>query len=123
MPKSRVVQRREHLVKICSALPEVSVAGQQHLAFSVRKKKFAYYLDDHHGDGRIALNCKAPPGVNDELVEFDPERFYMPPYVGPKGWVGLYIDLVEVDWDEVTELVGDAYRLAAPKTLVRKLEL
>ena len=122
MPKSRVVQRRKRLVKICSALPEVTVAGEQHLAFSVRKKKFAYYLDDHHGDGRIALNCKAPPGVNEDLVEFGSERFYMPPYVGPKGWVGLYIDLVEVDWDEVTELVGDAYRLAAPKTLVRKLE-
>ena len=47
----------------------------------------------------------------------------MPPYVGPKGWVGLYIDLADVDWGEVTELLGDAYRLAAPKTLVKKLEL
>lgn len=122
MGKSRIDQRRERLVKICSGFPEVVVAGQQHLSFSVRKKKFAYWLDDHHGDGRIALNCKAPPGENRALADIDPERFYVPPYVGPKGWVGLYLDLASVDWHEVEELLRESYRLAAPKTLARRLD-
>ena len=120
--KSQKRRRRERLVEICRALPEVEIQGDHHLAFVVRKKKLAYYLDDHHGDGLVALACKAPPGENHALVDFDPERFYIPAYVGPKGWVGLRLDLASVDWDEVAELVHDAYRLAAPKTLARQLD-
>ena len=111
MAKSQKRGRRERLVKICSALPEVDVQGDRDLAFVVR-----------HGDGIVALSCKAPPGENHALVDFDPERFYIPPYVGPKGWVALRLDLASVDWDEVSELVSDAYRLAAPKTLARQLD-
>ncbi|MGI8439223.1 MAG: MmcQ/YjbR family DNA-binding protein [Thermoleophilaceae bacterium] len=67
----------------------------------------------------MALVCKAPPGENAVLVESDPARFFMPSYVGPRGWIGLRLDTEAVDWDEVAELVLDGYRLVAPKWLTR----
>jgi len=110
-------KRRRRVIEICRSLPEVVVEEQQHVAFRVRGKTFAYYLDDHHGDGRVALNCKAAPSENRELVASEPNRFFIPPYLGPRGWVGLYLDLPEIDWDEVRELVRDSYLLIAPKRL------
>jgi predicted DNA-binding protein (MmcQ/YjbR family) len=108
---------RPRVEAICLALPEATRRGDQQLTFQVRGKTFAYYLDDHHGDGRTALCCKAAPGENAELVASDPVRFYLPSYVGPKGWVSLRLDLGEVDWGEVAELVLDSYRLVAPRRL------
>ena len=123
----QVLQRRKRLVSLCTRLPEVDAAplgtANQHLAFRVRKKIFAYYLYDHHGDGRIALCCKAMPGEQGFLVGKEPRRFFVPPYVGPKGWVGVRLDLAKVDWGEIAYLVGMAYRLSAPRTLVARLEL
>jgi predicted DNA-binding protein (MmcQ/YjbR family) len=110
-------ERRRKFIEICHSLPEATVEEQQHIACRVRSKTFAYYLDDHHGDGRVALNCKAAPIENQELVASDPERFFIPPYLGPRGWVGLYLDLPSVDWDEVSELVRESYVLIAPKRL------
>ena len=80
------------------------------------KRLFATYADRHH-DGRVAFWCAAPLGAQESLVEADPSRFFVPPYVGVRGWIGVYLD-VEVDWDLVTELVTDAYRMVAPKRLV-----
>ena len=118
----RGLRPRERTTELCMALPGVEMRDGQHIAFSVRGKKFAYYLDDHHGDGRLALHCRAAPGVNEELIASDPDRFHMPPYVGPRGWVGLYLDRPRVDWEEVRELVTDAYVLSAPKRLVSELD-
>jgi hypothetical protein len=122
-PASRatVAKRRARLVKLVTALPEAAATGDQHLSLEVRGKRFGYYLDDHHGDGRVALNCKAEPGVNHALAERDPVRFHIPAYVGPKGWLGLWLDLADIDWDEVDELLRDAYRLTAPKRLLSEL--
>jgi hypothetical protein len=108
--------RRKRLVALCQGLPEAIVerAGVQHLAFKVRKKIFAYYAYDHHGDGRIALLCKAPPGEQSQLVEEDPERYFVPPYVGSRGWVGLRLDSPRVDWRAVKNLLSVAYVLTAP---------
>ncbi len=109
---------RDRLTKVCLALPEATESSHgQRSAFLVRSKKFAYHLDDHHGDGRIAVCFRAPPGENTTLVAADPVRFYVPPYIGPRGWAGLYLDVGRVDWDEVTELVVDSYLLIAPKRL------
>jgi predicted DNA-binding protein (MmcQ/YjbR family) len=83
----------------------------------VRKKTFAYYLDDHHGDGIVALSCKVLPHENAALVAASPARFYLPAYIGPRGWVALRLDVGDVDWDEVTELVAGSYMLVAPKRL------
>ncbi len=72
-------------------------------------------------EGRARINFKAGPGVQDALVGSDPERFFVPPYSGPKGWVGAWLD-VEQDWDELAELIEESYRLVAPKTLVKLLD-
>ncbi len=111
-------RRLTRLTKICLALPETTreVHGS-HAGFLVRKKTFAYFLNDHHGDGIVAVACKVLSGDNKSLAAAQPERFYMPAYIGPRGWVALRLDVGEVDWDEVSELVTCSYRLLAPKRL------
>jgi hypothetical protein len=84
------------------------------------KKSFVMFHDDHHGDGRLALWCHAPTGVQDLVVREEPERFFVPPYVGYRGWIGVRLD-VDVDWDEVSGVVRDAYCMVAPKTAVDAL--
>jgi hypothetical protein len=108
--------RRKRLVALCESLPDATAerAGVDHLAFKVRKKVFAYYTYDHHGDGRIAFLCKAPSGEQERLVKEDPVRYFVPPYVGPRGWVGLRLDTPSVDWAEVKDLAFGAYFLTAP---------
>jgi len=71
-------KRRARLAQICLALPEATCDGERHIAFRVRGKTFAYYLVDHHGDGRVALNCKTAPGDQDVLLRMDPERYFVP---------------------------------------------
>ena len=115
--------RRRRLSAMLRQLPEVEESGDQHSKFTVRGRTVAYYLDDHHGDGVVAVDCKAPPGMQAELVSRDPDRYHVPAYLGAKGWVGLRLDLEEVDWDEVEELVIDSYRLVAPKRLAATLDL
>ena len=114
-----VAGRRQRLLALCEGLPEARAdrAGVQHLAFKVRKKIFAYYAYDHHGDGRVALWCKAPPGEQRQLVDEEPERYFVPPYVGPRGWVGLRLDSARVDWTAVKNLLSVAYVLTAPDKL------
>ena len=111
-------RRLARLTKICLALPEAArqLSGH-HAGFTVRKKTFAYYLKNHHGDGIVAVTAKVLPGDNKALIAAQPDRFYMPAYIGPKGWVALRLDLGAVDWDEVAELVATSYRLVAPKRL------
>jgi hypothetical protein len=123
--KSAAEDRRlTRFTKICLALPEATrrMMGR-HAGFEVRKKIFAYFLDDHHGDGIVGITCKVLPGDNTALIAADPKRFYMPAYVGPRGWVGLRLDVGEIDWDEVTELVKHSYRLLAPKRLAALVKL
>jgi hypothetical protein len=88
--------------------------------FKVRKRTFAYYLDDHHGDGIEAVVFKTPG--NEGLIAASPERFYMPSYVGHRGWVALRLDRGEIDWTEVADFITDSYLAVAPKTLAAKLE-
>ncbi len=110
------------LTKICLALPEAERRDSgDHAAFRVRKRNFAYFLNSHHGDGIVSVACKALPGDNTELARAQPERFYLPAYVGPRGWVALRLDAGEIDWDEVAELVATSYRLVAPKSLISKI--
>jgi predicted DNA-binding protein (MmcQ/YjbR family) len=117
-----VAAARERLIRLCTSLPEVEANGDQHVGFTVRRKRFAWFLDDHHGDGRLALNCKGPPGESARLAEEHPDRFFIPAYLGSRGWIGLWLDTGRVDWDEVERLVVDAYRLTAPKSLRSRLE-
>lgn len=111
-------QRLDRVTRICKALPEASyeLAGK-HASYEVRKKTFAYYLNDHHGDGIIAVCAKVLPGDNAALIVAQPRKFYMPSYIGPRGWVALRLDIPGVDWGEVAELIRGSYRLVAPQKL------
>src|SRR5580704_11929546 len=110
--------RLVRLTKICLALPEATCKRSgQHAGFYVRKRTFAYFLSNHHGDGIVGVTCKVLSGDNKALAAAQPERFYIPAYVGSRGWVGLRLDTGKIDWEEVTELVGGSYRLVAPKRL------
>lgn len=104
-------------------LPEVSerLSHGSPALFIRDKKVLCNLVNDHHGDGRFAIWCAAPPGVQAELVEREPDRFYVPAYVGHRGWIGVDLEH-DVDWDEITEILTDAYRLVAPKTLVKALD-
>lgn len=121
--REEAAEALEQVRAICMALPEM-VERPSHgaPAFFVRgKKTVTMFLDDHHGDGRLAIWCPAPPGVQEDMVRLEPERFFRPPYVGPSGWLGVRLD-VDVDWDEVAGIVRDAYRKVAPKKLVAQLD-
>ncbi|MGQ0825347.1 MAG: MmcQ/YjbR family DNA-binding protein [Actinomycetota bacterium] len=108
--------------RICLAYPQASEKlSHGSPTFFAGKKVFVMFLDDHHGDGRLALWLAAPPGVQGELVDQEPERFFVPPYVGGRGWLGVRLDRAP-DWDEIAQIVEDAYRLIAPKKAVAELD-
>ena len=110
------------LRELCLALPEATerMSHGEPTWFVRDKKTFVTYADRHHDD-RLAFWCAAPDGAQRTLVESDPERFFVPPYVGHRGWLGVRLD-VGVDWDEIAEIVEDAYRVVAPKKLVAELD-
>jgi hypothetical protein len=107
------------LREICLAFPETS-ERLSHGAptFFVREKRsFLMVLTNHHGDGRFAIWCAAPDGMQKMLVEADPERFFVPPYVGHRGWLGVRLDR-GIHWDELAGIAEDAYAEVAPARLV-----
>ncbi len=104
---------------ICLALPETNESGGVgDPSFKVRDRIFAM---QHRVDGRMSMWCKAPPGAQEVLVGSDPARFFVPPYVGHHGWVGVWLDR-EIDWEEVADLVQESYRMTAPKRLSALLD-
>jgi hypothetical protein len=110
--------RLTRLTDLALALPETSrnVHGD-YAAFLIRKKTFAYFLDNHHGDGIVAVTCKVMPAENSALAAAQPKRFYLPAYLASKGWVALRLDLGKIDWKEVSDLLTGSYLLIAPKRL------
>ena len=116
--KLKVDARLKQVEEICLELAETTTQRHgSHAAFLVRKKTFAYYLDNHHGDGIVAITCKVAPGDNQLLAKAQPERFYLPAYIASRGWVALRLDCGEIDWEEVRELLHESYRRVAPKRL------
>jgi len=107
--------------RICLALPEATeqVAWGEP-TWRVRKRLFAMYANDHHGDGRVALWCNAPLGVQEHLVSGAPQTYFVPPYVGVKGWIGIVLD--RVDDGELRELVAQSYAMVAPRKLLAQME-
>jgi hypothetical protein len=105
------------------ALPEATerLSHGEPTWFVRGKKTFAMYADHHHDD-RLGFWCAAPDDFQRLLVEAEPERFFVPPYVGARGWVGIWLD-VEVDWDEIATIVEGAYRVVAPRRLVEELDM
>lgn len=85
--------------------------------FIGEKPTFVSFVDDHHGDGIVGIWCAAPPGEQQARVDEDPDRFFRPPYVGGRGWLGVRLDRVVAD-DELIEIITDAWRTVAPKRLL-----
>ena len=113
----------ETLRKLCLALPETTerLSHGEPTWFVRDKKTFVMYANHHHDD-RLAFWCAAPDGAQEALVGSAPERFFRPPYVGHRGWLGVYLDVPGIDWDQIAALVADAYRVVAPKRLVAELD-
>jgi hypothetical protein len=109
----------ERLRGLCLAFPEVSErASHGAPTFFVQgKRAFLMVLDDHHGDGRFAVWCAAPQGMQGMLVAADAERFFVPPYVGRRGWLGVRLDR-GLDWDELAGIAEDAFAEVAPPRLI-----
>ena len=101
------------LRKLCLAFAGASEAiNHGRPCFVVDKKSFVMFLDNHHRDERVAIWCKAPPGAQTMIVEGDPERYFVPPYVGPSGWIGARLDRGP-DWGAIAALVAESYAMTA----------
>lgn len=114
----------DRLRALCTALPEVTEKISHGEPTWFVRRSFVMFADHHHDD-RLAFWCAAPPGAQEELVAAEPDRFFRPPYVGGRGWLGVWLDVAGMDeafWAEIGEIVTDAYREIAPKTLVARME-
>jgi len=123
MARQRVEDPRlQRITQLCQRFPD-GVRGVQgtHADFRVRGRVFAYFLDNHHGDGIVSVCCKSELGENVDRASSHPERFYLPAYIGSRGWFGLRLDVGPIDWREVGNVLERSYCLVAPKTLVRAL--
>jgi predicted DNA-binding protein (MmcQ/YjbR family) len=115
--------RLKRLSQICLALPEaVRALRGNHADFRVRDKVFGYFLDNHHGDGIVSVCVKSALGENVDRARAYPDRYYLPAYIGAKGWFGLRLDRGAIDWGEVGNIIELSYCLVAPKSLVRIVE-
>jgi hypothetical protein len=120
----KILTPLDRLRAICLSLPEVTerLSHGAPTWFVRGKSTFVTYWGDGHHDNQFPhLWCAAPPGVQQELVETEPARFFRPPYVGGRGWLGVRLD-VGVDWGEVTSICEEAYRVVAPPKLVKLLD-
>lgn len=113
----------DRLRRLCMSFPEATERlSHGEPTWFVRGKRVFAMFSDHHHDDRVGFWAPAPPGDQAALVAEDPDRFFVPPYVGGKGWVGVRLDVARVDWGRVAEIVQDAYRTVAPKALVAELD-
>lgn len=115
-------RQRKRVIGIVEQLPEgAAIAQGTHLSLEVRKKRFGWFLDNHHGDGRVALNCKASAEMRDVLQQLAPKQFHVPKYLGNRGWIGLWLDVDKMNWSAVELTLREAYSSVAPKSLKASL--
>ena len=113
---------RKKVSAICLAFPETRQEDHgDHSTFLVRKRTFAYFLANHHGDGIVCLAFSASLAEQAEWMELAPKRYLKPAYIGARGWTSLRLDQGKPDWDEVASRAREAYLRVAPKTLAKKL--
>jgi hypothetical protein len=118
-PEREVAKALAKVRAACLALPETSERPSHGgPAFFIRNKKcFVMFLDNHHGDGRLAIWCAAPDGVQADLVETEPERFFLPRYVGHLGWLG--VQLPEIEDAELRAICQEAFATVAPRGVLK----
>jgi len=113
----------EGVREICLALPETNErTSHGEPAWFIQDKKLFVMYANHHHDDRLAFWCAAPSGAQEVMVAGEPEKYFRPPYVGHRGWLGVYLD-VEVDWTVTSEILRDAYKSVAPAKLLKQFEL
>ncbi len=124
MPQTLATDPRlQRVLALSARLPETTHAVEpKHAQFWVRGKVFAYFLADHDNDGITSLCVRSANGENTDRARREPERFYLPPYIGKRGWFGLRLDRGRVDWNEVANLLELSYCLAAPKKLSAQVQ-
>ncbi len=121
-PSSLDPRHLHGLRTVCLAFPEATEKqAWGDPSWRVRDRIFAMQKGNYNG-GRPSLWLKAPAGAAEVLVSSDQDRFFVPPYVGSKGWIGVYLDGPDLDWEELGDLITDSYRLIAPKRLVADLD-
>jgi hypothetical protein len=122
-PTTDAVRARTALARLtsmCLAMPGAAVEREgRHASFTVGKKAFAYFLDNHHGDSTIGVCVRLPVANAEALARKEPKRFYLPAYIGRRGWLGVRVDAARVDWRDVAERVRESYRGVAPRKLLR----
>ena len=111
----------ERVRELCLSFPETTerLSHGQPTWFVRDKKTFVMYLDNHHDDGRLALWCAAPEGMQAALVHGEPEHYFVPPYVGHRGWIGVRLDR-DLGWNEIAGAIEEAYATVAPRRLVER---
>jgi hypothetical protein len=116
LSKTTATRCRKRVSALVTALPDGRAVpmGKGHLSLELRGRRFGWFLDDHHGDGRIALNLKAPRGARERLVAYAPDTFHVPKYLGRHGWIGIWLDTPVPDWAEIEELLHGASELTRP---------
>ena len=121
LPSEMSKHQLQRVRRICAALPETSEKlSHGEPTFFVRKKVFAMFSNNHHKDGHVAVLLPAPPGIQKMLIEGSPEKYYRPPYVGVRGWIGVELD--KIDDEELAFHVKEAWKLIAPKKLQASFE-
>ena len=114
-------QHLHRIRRICTALPETSEKlSHGEPTFFVNKKVFVMFANNHHNDGHVAVWLPVPSGLQEMLIQTAPEKYFKPPYVGVRGWVGIELDAISDD--ELTAHIREAWRLIAPKKLQALLE-
>lgn len=113
----------ERVRALCLALPGIEERPSHGAPcwFVRGKKQLAAFDDHHHGVDQVAVWCPAPEGAQAAMVEMDPGRFFVPPYVGPRGWIGVRLD-DDTDWDELGQILEDAFRCVAPRRALAELD-
>jgi hypothetical protein len=112
--KPKTDPRQARTSEICLSMPDATCEmANRHGIYRAKKRVFAYFLNNHHGDGIVSVCARTLPGDNAQLARDAPERFYLPAYIAHRGWVGYRLDVEPVDWDEVAELVRLSYQLSA----------
>ena len=120
--EDQIRKRLVRLADICLSFPGSTREDEsRHSTFRVGKKIFAYYLNDHDRDQIISVCCRVLEGDNLRLLQSNPRKFYLPPYIGARGWVGFRLDLPALDWTEVNNLVSGSFTQTAPKKFLKLL--
>ena len=116
----------EKLLKRCAAcvasLPEVTIEHtNEHAAFVVADKKFAWFLNNHHGDGIVCICVKVEPELKETLIDMDPAKYLRPAYISRFGWLSIRLDTGSIDWSEIAQRLANSYRIVAPKRLLKSM--